>query len=125
MPKGTRLALATILVTLLGGCAATASNPVEAPMQAKDRAECKDYARAHEHSGRMKDACLISRGHTVTYNTNGGGVEVRSKAEPRQPVETVARDLKACNDESGLGYAGRLQFRRCMDPRGYAVSSRD
>ena len=74
-----RLALATILVTLLGGCAATASNPAES----KDRAECKDYARALEHSGRMKDACLISRGHTVTYNTNGGGVEVRSKAEPR------------------------------------------
>ena len=116
-----RLVLATILATGLGGCAATASNPVES----KDRAECRDYARPFEHSGRMKDACLISRGHTVTYNTNGGGVEVRSKAEPRQPVEVVARDLKACNDESGLGYVGRLQFRRCMDPRGYAVTSRD
>lgn len=116
----TRLAPATILVILLGGCATTASNPVES----KDRAACKEYARALEHSGRMKDACLISRGHTVTYNTNGGGVEVRSKAEPRQPVE-IGRDLKACNDESGLGYTGRLQFRRCMDPRGYAVTSRD
>ena len=116
----TRLALATILVTVLGGCAA-ASNPAES----KDRAECREYARPFEHSGRMKDACLINRGNTVTYNTNGGGVEVRSKAEPRQPVEVVARDLKACNDESGLGYAGRLQFRRCMDPRGYAVTSRD
>ena len=121
MTDGTRLALATILVTLLGGCAATASNPAES----KDRAECKEHARAFEHSGRMKDACLISRGHTVTYNTNGGGVEVRSKADPRQPVEAVARDLKACNDESGLGYTGRLQFRRCMDPRGYTVTSRD
>jgi hypothetical protein len=40
-------------------------------------------------------------------------------------VEVIARDLKACNDESGMGYAGRLQFRRCMDPRGYAVTSRD
>ena len=121
MTDGTRLALATIVVTLLGGCAATASNPAES----KDRAECKEYARAFEHSGRMKDACLISRGHTVTYNTNGGGVEVRSKADPRQPVEAVARDLKACNDESGLGYTGRPQFRRCMDPRGYTVTSRD
>ena len=108
-------------MTLLGGCAATASSPAES----KDRAECREYARALEHSGRMRDACLISRGHTVTYSTNGGGVEVRSKAEPRQPVEIVARDLKACNDQSGLGYVGRLQFRRCMDPRGYAVTSRD
>ena len=123
--RGTRLALATILVTLLGGCAANTSNPAEAPMQAKDRAECKEYARTFEHSGRMKDACLISRGYTVTYSTNGGGVEVRAKAEPRPPVELVARDLKACNDESGLGYTGRLQFRRCMDPRGYTVTSRD
>jgi len=116
-----RLALATILVTLLGGCAATASSPVES----KDRAECREYARALEHSNRMRGACLISRGHTVTYSSNGGGVEVRSKAEPRQPVEVVARDLKACNDQSGMGYVGRLQFRRCMDPRGYAATSRD
>lgn len=53
------------------------------------------------------------------------GVEVPSKAEPHQPVEVIARDLKACHDESGLGYVGHLQFRKCMDPRGYAVSSRD
>jgi hypothetical protein len=72
-----------------------------------------------------RDACLISRGYLVSYNSNGGGVEVRSKAEPRQTVEVVARDLKACNDESGMGYVGRLQFRRCMDPRGYTVTSRD
>ena len=117
----TRLAPAMILVILLGGCAATASNPQES----KDRAECKEYARSLEHSGRMRDACLISRGYLVTYSSNGGGVEVRSKADPRQAVEIVARDLKACNDESGLGYAGRLQFRRCMDPRGYTVTSRD
>jgi hypothetical protein len=37
----------------------------------------------------------------------------------------VGRDLKACDDESGLGYVARLQFRKCMDPRGYAVTSRD
>ena len=76
----TRLAAAMILVILLGGCAAPASNP----MESKDRAECKEYARALEHSGRMKDACLISRGYLVSYSSNGGGVEVRSKAEPRQ-----------------------------------------
>jgi len=116
-----RLAPAMILVILLGGCATTASNPQES----KDRAECKEYARTFEHSGRMRDACLINRGYLVTYSSNGGGVEVRSKADPRQAVEVVARDLKACNDESGLGYAGRLQFRRCMDPRGYTVTSRD
>ncbi len=111
-----RLVLATMLVALLGGCATTASNPAES----KDRAECKAYARTFEHSGRMTVACLINRGHVAT-----GGVEVRSKAEPRQPVEVIARDLKACNDESGMGYVGRLQFRKCMDPRGYAVTSRD
>ncbi len=116
-----RLALATILVTLLAGCAGTASSPVES----KDRAECREYARALEHSNRMRDACLISRGHPVTYSSNGGGVEVRAKAESRPPVEVVARDLKACNDQSGMGYVGRLQFQRCMDPRGYAVTSRD
>lgn len=116
-----RLVLASILVTVLAGCATTASNPTEA----KDRAECREYARSLEHSGRMRDACLINRGHMVTYSTNGGGVEVRSKAGPRPPAEVIARDLKACNDESGMGYVGRLQFRKCMDPRGYAVSSRD
>ena len=31
----------------------------------------------------------------------------------------------ACNDQSGLGYTGRLQFTRCMTPRGYAVRSGD
>ena len=40
-------------------------------------------------------------------------------------AETVATDLKACNDQSGLGYTGRLQFNRCMTPRGYAVRSGD
>ena len=95
------------------------------PAESKDRAECKEYARAFEHSGRMKDACLISRGYTVTYSTNGGGVDVRSKGEPQPSAEVVARDLKACNDQTGMGYAGRLQFAKCMDPRGYAVRSGD
>jgi hypothetical protein len=108
-------------VVLLGGCAATASNPVES----KDRAECKEYARTFEHPGRMRDACLISRGHTVSYSTNGGGVDIRSKAEPRPAPEAVATDLKACNDQAGLGYTGRLQFARCMNPRGYVVRSGD
>ena len=53
-----RLVLATILVILLAGCATTASNPTDA----KDRAECREYARPLEHSGRMRDACLINRG---------------------------------------------------------------
>jgi hypothetical protein len=103
-----RRVLATIPLVLLGGCATTVSNP----MESKDRAECKEYARPFEHSGRMKDACLISRGYTVSYGTNGGGVD-------------VALDLKACNDQSGMGYAGRLQFARCMDPRGYSVRTGD
>jgi hypothetical protein len=37
----------------------------------------------------------------------------------------VATDLKACNDESGMGYAGRRQFATCMAPRGYAVRTGD
>lgn len=60
-----RLVLASILVTVLAGCATTASNPTEA----KDRAECREYARPLEHSGRMRDACLINRGHMVTYSS--------------------------------------------------------
>jgi hypothetical protein len=116
----TRPILAVILI-LLTGCATTATSTAES----KDRTECREYARPFEHSGRMKDACLISRGYTVVYSTNGGGVQVRSKAEPRQTAEVVAKDLKGCNDESGMGYAGRLQFARCMDPRGYVVRSGD
>lgn len=95
------------------------------PAESKDRAECKEYARTFEHSGRMKDACLISRGYAVTYSTNGGGVDVRAKGEPRPAAEAVARDLKECNDQAGMGYSGRLQFAKCMNPRGYAVRSGD
>ena len=80
----TRSALATLgALILLAGCAPAASTA-----ESNDRAECKEYARSFEHSGRMKDACLISRGYTVSY-------------------------------------AGRLQFTRCMTPRGYGVRSGD
>jgi len=121
-----RSALAATLgaLSLLTGCA-TATSTAEAPAESKDRAECKEYARPFEHSGRMKDACLISRGYTVSYSTNGGGVDVTARAQPRPAAEVVATDLKACNDQSGMGYAGRLQFARCMTPRGYAVWSGD
>lgn len=75
----------------------------------------------------MKDACLISRGHEQVYDTALGAVRVRSTAEPRQPAEVVASDLKACNDETsalGLqwGGSGIDQFAQCMGPRGYAVT---
>jgi len=121
----TRSALATLgALILLAGCA-TATPTAEAPTESKDRAECKEYARSFEHSGRMKDACLISRGYTVSYSTNGGGVDVTARAQPRPAADVVAADLKACNDQAGMGYAGRLQFARCMTPRGYGVRSGD
>jgi hypothetical protein len=56
-PRIGRLPLTALLVALVaGGCATS-------PKEAADRAECKAYARPFEHSGRMKDACLISRGY--------------------------------------------------------------
>jgi len=36
-------------------------------------------------------------------------------------AETVASDLKTCNDSTGMGYQGREQFARCMGNRGYIV----
>jgi hypothetical protein len=121
----TRSTLATLgALILTAGCAA-ATSTTEATTASKDRAECKQYARTFEHSGRMRDACLISRGYTVSYSTNGGGVDVTARAQPRPAAESVATDLKACNDQSGMGYTGRLQFTRCMTPRGYAVRSGD
>lgn len=117
-----RLILATTLAVAVatGGCA---SNPGERA----DRAACKDYARPFEHSGRMKDACLISRGYEQIYETTLGAVKVRSKAEPRQPAEVVANDLKVCNDETSRlgmrwGGSGLDQFSQCMAPRGYVVT---
>jgi hypothetical protein len=107
---------------LLGGCA-TGTGAQSA--ESGDRTQCKEYARPFEHAGRMKDACLISRGYSVTYGTNGGGGEVRSKVEPRPSAEVTATDLKACNDQAGMGHAGRLQFAKCMDPRGYSVRTGD
>jgi len=121
----TRSTLATLGALFLTTGSAAATSTAESPAESKDRAECKEYARPFEHSGRMKDACLISRGYTVSYSTNGGGVDVTARAQPRPAVEAVATDLKACNDQSGLGYTGRLQFNRCMTPRGYAVRSGD
>jgi hypothetical protein len=108
------------ILALLDGCATGAPTA-----ESTDRAECENYARPFEHSGRMKDACMISRGYSVIYSTNAGWVEVRSKALPRQAPEAIAKDLKGCNDETGMGYVGRQQFVKCMDPRGYAVTTKD
>jgi len=120
-PRIGRLPLTALLVALVaGGCATS-------PKEAADRAECKAYARPFEHSGRMKDACLISRGYEQVYDTTLGSVKVRSRVESRQPAETVASDLKACNDEASRlgmkwGGSGIDQFAQCMGPRGYTVT---
>ena len=107
-----------VLAALLGGCATGVLTA-----ESTDRAECKAYAHQfQDHQGRMKDACLISRGYRQTYSTVLGELWVRSTAAPRQPAEVVATDLKACNDAierwSNQGWA---QFATCMTPRGYAV----
>lgn len=111
-------AIALGLALLLGGCATT-----EGVLSKKDsdNAECDTYAKPFEHSGRMKHACMISRGHERIYTSNGGWLYVRSSATPPQPPETVASDLKTCNDSTGMGYQGRQQFARCMGSRGYLV----
>ncbi len=115
----TRSTLWLAIPIVLGACATTPT------AESKDRGECRAYSRPFEHQGRMKDACMINRGYAVTYSTTAGWVEVRSKAEPRQAPETVATDLKACNDSIGSGYVGRQQFVKCMDPKGYLVTTRD
>ena len=114
---------ALLVASLVAGACATTTDPAESAA----RAECKAYARPLEHSGRMKDACLISRGYEQVYDTVAGPVRVRSRATPRPPTETVANDLKACNDEtSRLGFRwggkGIDQFVQCLSPRGYAVT---
>ncbi len=108
----------TMLLFTLAGCA-TGTLTAES----KDRAECKEYARRFvDHRGRMKDGCLISRGYRQSYSTVLGGLWVRSTAEPRQPAEVVADDLKACNDATDRwNNKGWAQFANCMTPRGYAV----
>ena len=119
MKKPSRSA-AAVLAGLLGGCATGAPSA-----ESTDRAECKAYSRPLEHSGRMKDACMIAKGYTTVYDTVAGWVEVHSTAQPRQAAEVVATDLKGCNDAtSALGYEGRDQFAKCMDRRGYAVRVR-
>ena len=109
------------ILTVLAGCGSAAPTK-----EATDDSECRAYARPLEHSKRMKDACMIGRGYTVVYDTTAGWVQVSSGAEPKRPPETIAADLKGCNDAStGLGYEGRLQFKRCMEGRGYRVATRD
>jgi hypothetical protein len=105
---------------LFAGCATGTPSA-----ESVDRAECKAYSRSFEHSGRMKDACMIAKGYTIVYDTVAGWVEVQSKAQPRQPAEVVGTDLKGCNDATtALGYEGRDQFANCMGRRGYAVRAR-
>lgn len=106
---------------LLAGCATTASEPTA---EAKDRAECKEWGRRFaQDPGRMKDACLISRGYKQIYSTVLAELWVRSTAEPRQAAEVVASDLKACADATDRwNNAGWKQFETCMTPRGYAVT---
>ncbi len=120
MPILERSATLAVVVTVLWGCASGAPT-----VESTDRAECAAYAKNQEHSGRMKNACMIAKGHTVVYTTVQGWVEVQSKAQPRQPAEAVASDLKGCNDAtSAFGYEGRAQFAQCMDRRGYTVIAR-
>jgi type IV pilus biogenesis protein CpaD/CtpE len=109
--------LVAVLATLLSGCASTGP----ASQKDVDSAECDTYAKPFEHSGRMKHACMISRGHERIYTSNGGWLYVRSSASPLQPAQTVATDLKTCNDAAGMGYQGREQFAQCMNSRGYVV----
>ena len=111
---------AWIGLLLFAGCATGAPST-----ESVDRAECRAYSRPLEHSGRMKDACMIAKGYTMVYDTVAGWVEIQSTAQPRQAVEVVAADLKGCNDATtALGYEGRGQFATCMGRRGYAVKAR-
>lgn len=89
-------------------------------------AQCRGYAKPLEHSGRMFDACMISKGYVAEYSTVAGQVKVRSANLPPQPPEQVAKDLKGCNDAVvGMGYEGRAQFVACIAPRGYRATSGD
>jgi hypothetical protein len=107
------------LAVVFVGCATPAPTA-----ESKDRAECKEYGRRFaQDPGRMKDACLISRGYRQIYSTVLGELWVRSTAEPRQPPEVIANDLKVCADATNRwSNEGWKQFEKCMTPRGYAVS---
>jgi hypothetical protein len=113
--RGSLVGLAIVLV----GCATSAPTA-----ESRDRAECKEYGRRFaQDPGRMKDACLISRGYRQIYSTVLGELWVRSTTEPRQPAEVVANDLKVCADATNRwSNVGWKQFQNCMAPRGYAVS---
>jgi hypothetical protein len=106
---------------LLAGCATTTAEPTA---EATDRAECKEWGRRFARDpGRMKDACLISRGYKQSYSTVLADLWVRSTAEPRQAADVVANDLKTCADATDRwNNAGWKQFETCMTPRGYAVT---
>jgi hypothetical protein len=110
------------LTTALVGCATPTTAPMSA--EAKDRAECKEWGkRFAQDPGRMKDACLINRGYRQIYSTVLASQWVRSTAEPRQPAEVIANDLKTCADAtSRWSNEGWQQFKKCMTPRGYAVT---
>jgi hypothetical protein len=122
MKRG-RMTVAATLVGLLGGCAAGAPS-----VESVDRAECKAYKQSFQrHSGRMWDACMISRGYEMLYDTPAGWVEVKSQREPRQSAESVAEDLTVCHGAIAGSYASyedRVKFANCMEQRGYAVRVR-
>ena len=40
-------------------------------------------------------------------------------------MESLRTERLVGNDQAGMGYPGRLQFAKCMNPRGYAVRSGD
>jgi hypothetical protein len=77
------------LVIILVGCATGAPT-----VESKDRAECKQYAsRFAEDPGRMKDACLISRGHRQIYSTVLGEMSwpLISRPAARRPGDGATR----------------------------------
>jgi hypothetical protein len=110
-----------VALLLFAGCTTTTGEPTA---EAKDRAECKEWGKCFaKDPGRMKDACLISRGYKQIYSTVLAELWVKSTAEPRQPAEVIATDLKACADATDRwNNAGWKQFETCMVPRGYAVT---
>jgi hypothetical protein len=117
-----KLLFLACLTTVLVGCATPTSAPLTA--EAKDRAECREWGKGFaQDPGRMKDACLISRGYRQIYSTVLAEVWVKSTADPRQPADVIAKDLKTCADATKRwSNEGWRQFEKCMTPRGYAVT---